>query len=158
MTPRLIRGGHRRDGKSPCPEPCTAPCWSLTFLDRLSLTEVSRAAVERHKGRVESGGVLGSDPEWPGGGAARPALPSPAGAGWPVAPAPPWPCPPPWGRGWPGRPAPGRRARPGGTGGTGPPGEPRPLMNLPATKPMPEWTKRLTRGTRVDLARVMENR
>ena len=26
MTSRLIRGGHRRDGKSPCPEPRTAPC------------------------------------------------------------------------------------------------------------------------------------
>ena len=26
MTPRLIRGGHRRYGKSPCPEPRTAPC------------------------------------------------------------------------------------------------------------------------------------
>ena len=25
MTPRLIRGGHRRDGKSPCPEPRTTP-------------------------------------------------------------------------------------------------------------------------------------
>ena len=26
MTPWLIRGGHRRDGNSPCPEHCTAPC------------------------------------------------------------------------------------------------------------------------------------
>ena len=29
MTPRLIRGGHRRDGKSPCPEPCTTPWQGL---------------------------------------------------------------------------------------------------------------------------------
>ena len=31
MTPRLIRGGHRCDGKSPCPKPCTAPCRLLSY-------------------------------------------------------------------------------------------------------------------------------
>ena len=36
MTPRLIRGGHRRDGKSPCPEPHTAP-WSAKAGDRTPL-------------------------------------------------------------------------------------------------------------------------
>ena len=53
----------------------------------------------------------------------------------------------------------GRNGRDRSTWGTGEQTkEPRPLMNLPATKPMPEWTKRPTRGTRVDLARVMEKR
>ena len=47
MTPRLIRGGHRRDGKSPCPEPCTAPCrlvagLALAFGDHSDI--LSRAA------------------------------------------------------------------------------------------------------------------
>ena len=31
MTPRLIRSGHRRDGKSPCPEPPTASCHLISL-------------------------------------------------------------------------------------------------------------------------------
>ena len=31
MTPRLIKGGHRRNGKSPCPEPCMAPYQSKLY-------------------------------------------------------------------------------------------------------------------------------
>ena len=46
MTPRLIRGGHRRDGKSPCPEPCTAPCDGMDD----SIEEVAEKA---HNGLLE---------------------------------------------------------------------------------------------------------
>ena len=69
MTPRLIRGGHRRDGKSPCPEPCTAP-WQgneepqSTYEPPLQLAKADRSfGVEMKPSPVREKRLEGDSPE-----------------------------------------------------------------------------------------------